>query len=179
MATSYCPNCNESFSSVRKFKAHIKICKATPDTGETQTTPEEEVTPTMEDAPTEDTGTEEVEEQETEATEAPEPAAPAEPVYCLCGCGTCLNPEGKKTKARFAMGHDMKLKSAIMTNIKEAKVSLFEGLSDEAIAYAREKWNDFIGKGIIRHTTKFAKKFEKVEHFNQLHYFAVLDDTNS
>ena len=109
-------------------------------------------------------------EDKTKQAPAKTKEAPA-PRFCLCGCGTQL----KGKKSNFAIGHDMKVKSAIATNLKQANSDLFAGVDKGAVAYAKEKWADYIGGLVKKYTEKPAvKAHADLKHFNPLHYMSQL-----
>ena len=54
---------------------------------------------------------------------------------CLCGCGAWAN--GKKS--RFVPGHDAKLKSRLLRNLKDGK-DVLDGLNDEQATFVTDNW---------------------------------------
>ena len=95
--------------------------------------------------------------QEKKKTEKAEKVATPD-TFCLCGCGIKL--VGKKSK--FTTGHDMKVKSAIIKNIKAGK-PMFDGIAAGAAAYAKVKWVDGLTKSIKTNAGKSAVKGQKFE----------------
>ena len=92
---------------------------------------------------------------------------------CLCGCGTQISNKGKSV---FAMGHDMKVKKAILDNLRGAQPNLFLGVNAASRAYALQKWSGYIVDAINRYIdAPMKKEFSTLSHYNKLNYLAQLD----
>jgi hypothetical protein len=91
--------------------------------------------------------------------------------YCLCGCGSLL----KGTKTNFAVGHDMKVKKAILDNLRTGALDLFAGITPQARDYVNANWGGYILKAIDLYIGKPVNKtIGALGHYNKLHYLTFL-----
>lgn len=129
-----CEACGKEFKDEKALKVHVsRWCTATK--------AGKEAAAAVSEAPsTSDKGktTGKANKGQEKAPKAP--PAPKTMVACLCGCGVMV-------PKKFAQGHDMRLKSTIVQNVKGGH-KWHTSLTKEQKAHAESHWMDYIDKAL-------------------------------